>query len=96
MQNQPSKQKQKTDEDRDSQTVELNGFTAEELGEESAYDSTTEMAQIMRRGDESEGDPDERDVVGASNAAKDDRKPVPRYQRRADDQADKAPELKEN
>jgi hypothetical protein len=37
---------------------------ADDLGKESAYEGTTEFEQRMRRGDESKGDPDERDVVG--------------------------------
>ncbi len=62
------------------------------MGEESAYDSTTEMAQMMRRGDETIGDPNDRDVVGASTAANNnDNKPVPRHQRGADDLSDKNP-----
>lgn len=96
MQNQSNRGKQDADEDRDPESVEREGFTAEELGEASAYDSTTEMAQMMRRGDESEGDPDERDVVGATTSANDDRQAVPRFQRGADDQADKNPATKEN
>lgn len=80
MQNEVNKQKQDADKDRAPETVEQNGFTAEELGEASAYDSTTEMAQMIRRGDESEGDPNDRDAVGASNAANDDNQPVPRHQ----------------
>lgn len=85
-----NQQKQDADEDRDPKKVERDGFTAEELGEASAYDSTTEMAQMMRRGDESEGDPNQRDAVGASNAANDTKnKPVPRHQRGADDLSDK-------
>jgi hypothetical protein len=80
MQNEANKQKQDADKDRGPETVEREGFTAEELGEASAYDSTTEMAQMIRRGDESEGDPNERDAVGASNAANDDKQPVPRHQ----------------
>ncbi len=96
MQNQPNKQKQEADEDRDPQTIETDSFTAEELGEASAYDSTTEMTQMMRRGDETKGDPNERDVVSASNAAGADRKSVPRHQRGAEDQADKNPITKEN
>jgi len=88
-----NEQKQDADKDKDPQNVERDGFTAEELGEESAYDNTTEMAQMMRRGDESKGDPNDRDVVGATTAANDDdNKPVPRHQRGADDLPDKNPE----
>ena len=38
---------------------------AEKLGRESAYEDTTEMKRRIRRGDESKGDADERDVAGA-------------------------------
>jgi hypothetical protein len=90
MQNQFNGQKQEADEDKDPGNVKRDGFSAEELGEASAYDSTTEMAQMMRRGDESEGDPNDRDIVGASNAANNtDNKPVPRHQRSANDLLDK-------
>lgn len=89
-------QKQDADKDRDPENVERDGFTAEELGEASAYNDTTELAQQMRRGDESQGDPNERDAVGAVDAANDDKKPFPRHQRGADDAADKNPETKEN
>jgi len=37
---------------------------AEKLGRESAYEDTTEMKRRIRRGDESKGDADERDVAG--------------------------------
>jgi hypothetical protein len=85
-------QKQEADEDRDPENVERDNFTAEELGEASSYTDTTEMAQQMRRGDESDGDPDDRDVVGATTAAdKSANKPVPRHQRTADDLSDKDP-----
>ncbi len=40
---------------------------ADELGKASAYDDATVIAQQMRRGDETKGDPDERDVVGATD-----------------------------
>ena len=36
----------------------------EKLGNESAYEDATEMKRRMRRGDESKGDADERDVAG--------------------------------
>lgn len=97
MQNEPNKTKQEADEDNDPQNVERDGFTAQELGEESAYTDSTEIAQQMRRGDETIGDPNDRDVVGATTAAiNKDNKPVPRHQRGADDVADKNPETKEN
>lgn len=97
MQNEPNKDKQEADEDNDPKNVEIDGFTAEELGAASAYNDSTEMAQQMRRGDETKGDPNDRDVVGATTAANDDdNKPVPRHQRGADDAADKSPETKED
>jgi hypothetical protein len=37
---------------------------AEKLGNESAYEDATEMSRRIRRGDESKGDADERDVAG--------------------------------
>ena len=37
---------------------------AEKLGNESAYEDATEMERRLRRGDESKGDADERDVAG--------------------------------
>ena len=36
----------------------------EKLGRESAYEDATEMKRRIRRGDESKGDADERDVAG--------------------------------
>lgn len=91
-----NKQKQDADKDHDPQNVKRDGFSAEEIGEASSYNDTTEIAQQMRRGDETEGDPNDRDAVGAVDAANDDKKPVPRHQRGADDVADKNPETKEN
>ena len=38
---------------------------AEEIGEQSAYEDETETARRLRRGDESMGDPNERDIAGA-------------------------------
>lgn len=65
--NEPNKtvKKQNADRDREAQQIERNGFTAEEIGEQSAYEDETETARRMRRGDETKGDPDERDVAGA-------------------------------
>ena len=45
--------------------VKKNGWSAEELGEQSTYDGTTEITRRLRRGDETKGDPDARDVAGA-------------------------------
>ena len=96
MQNEPNKMKQEADEDGEPKNVRKDGFSAAELGEESAYTDSTEMAKQMRRGDESEGDPDDRDVVGATTSANSDNQPVPRHQRGEDDAADKNPDTKEN
>lgn len=96
MPNEFNKQKQEADEDRDPQNVERDGFTAAELGEASAYNDSTEIAQQMRRGDETKGDPNDRDAVGDTTAANDDNKAVPRHQRSADDVADKSPKTEEN
>jgi hypothetical protein len=37
---------------------------AEKLGRESAYEDATEMSRRVRRGDESKGDADDRDIAG--------------------------------
>lgn len=96
MQNEP-KQKQDADEDRSPDRVKKDGYTAGEIGEESSYNDTTETAQQIRRGDESEGNPDERDAVGSTTSADQSaNQPVPRHQRGDDDVADKNPETKEN
>ena len=42
----------------------MNEEDAEKLGNESAYEDATEMSRRIRRGDESKGDADERDVAG--------------------------------
>ncbi|HLM56014.1 MAG TPA: hypothetical protein VK422_07765 [Pyrinomonadaceae bacterium] len=47
----------------DSKSDEL---TAEEIGEQSIYEGETEMQSRILRGDESQGDPDSRDVAGAT------------------------------
>lgn len=57
---------QKQSGDQDTAQTAREGFTAEELGHASIYDDPTQIAQQMRRGDESVGDPNARDVVGAS------------------------------
>lgn len=96
MQNQPNKQKQEADEDREPENVEKENFNAAELGEQSAYTDSTEIAQQMRRGDESKGDADDRDVVGATTEARDTKnKPVPQHQR-GDEAANENSETKEN
>lgn len=59
--------KQKQSGDLDTTDTTRDGFSADELGEASIYDDPTQIAQQMRRGDESQGDPNDRDVVGATN-----------------------------
>lgn len=82
MTNETNEQKQSADKDSNDETRE--GHGAKELGEASIYNDSTEIAQQMRRGDETKGDADERDTVGASSAEKeenlDDRQPVPNEQ----------------
>lgn len=69
MRKESDEHKQDASEDGDAEDVNRDGLSANELGAESEYDGTTEIEQRMRRGDETKGDPNERDVVGASNAA---------------------------
>jgi hypothetical protein len=65
----PSKQepdqKQNADRDDKGHKIERDGFTADEIGAQSAYDDETDAARRLRRGDESRGDADERDIAGA-------------------------------
>ncbi|HVF46909.1 MAG TPA: hypothetical protein VNA17_05020 [Pyrinomonadaceae bacterium] len=49
------------------EVVAAEGYSSEELAEQSAYSGETETARQMRRGDESKGDADDRDVAGASD-----------------------------
>lgn len=44
--------------------VKRENWTAGELGEQSSYDDETEIARRLRRGDETKGDADARDVAG--------------------------------
>jgi hypothetical protein len=44
--------------------VEKEGWNAEELGEQSSYEGATEIDRRLRRGDETAGDPDARDLAG--------------------------------
>ena len=57
----------KQDARRDSEVSQSKkeGWSAEELGEQSSYEGTTEISRRLRRGDESVGDPNARDVAGA-------------------------------
>lgn len=45
--------------------IEREGWQADELGEQSAYQDSTEFARQIVRGDESKGDPDKRDIAGS-------------------------------
>ncbi|MBC7798609.1 MAG: hypothetical protein H7Z37_17195 [Pyrinomonadaceae bacterium] len=82
MTNEINEQKQSSDKDSNDETRE--GYNSKELGEASIYNDSTEIAQQIRRGDETKGDPNERDTVGASSTEKeenlDDRQPVPNEQ----------------
>jgi hypothetical protein len=53
--------------DRPAEVVTREGHSSKRLAEQSAYSDETETARQMRRGDESTGDADERDVAGASD-----------------------------
>ena len=46
--------------------VKKEGWSADDLGEQSAYEKATEISRRLRRGNESVGDPDERDIAGAT------------------------------
>ncbi len=58
---------QKQDGDKESTDTGRDGFSADELGAASMYDDPTQIAQQMRRGDELQGDANDRDVVGATD-----------------------------
>ena len=45
--------------------VEKQGWDAEQIAEESANKSSDEIVREMMRGDESKGNPDNRDVAGS-------------------------------
>ncbi len=72
MANEQNRQKQSGD--KDTTETQADGFSAEELGQASAYDDPTLIAQQMRRGDESKGDLNARDVVGATDSQRHTRK----------------------
>ena len=61
----PKSQKQSLD--KDSTGTERGGYLADELGAASIYDDPTQIAQQMRRGDEPQGDANDRDIVGATD-----------------------------
>ena len=45
--------------------IKRNHWSAEELGEQSSYEDETEMKRRLARGNETVGNPDERDVAGS-------------------------------
>ncbi len=49
--------------------VEKQGWDAEDIAKESANKSSDEIVRQMRRGDESKGSPDNRDVAGGVESA---------------------------
>jgi hypothetical protein len=57
--------KQNTRTDSKQHDPKREGWSAQDLGEESSYEGTTEISRRLRRGDETVGNPDERDVAGA-------------------------------
>ena len=59
--------RQKQSGDKDTTGTQADGFSAEELGQASAYDDPTLISQQIRRGDESKGDANDRDRVGATD-----------------------------
>lgn len=52
----------------ENSNVEREGWKAEEIAEEAANKESDEITRQMLRGDESKGDPDERDVAGGVDA----------------------------
>lgn len=59
--------RQKQEGDEATTGARRDGYSAEELGAASIYDDQTQLAQQMNRGDESQGDPNSRDTVGATD-----------------------------
>jgi len=51
--------------DRPTNGPKREGWSADDLGEQSSYEGTTEISRRLRRGNETVGDPNERDVAGA-------------------------------
>jgi hypothetical protein len=51
--------------DSEETNVKKEGWSADDLGEQSTYEGATEISRRLRRGNETAGDPDERDVAGA-------------------------------
>ncbi len=54
----------KLKEDEEVPQVERQGWSAKSLADEAANKSSDEIVRKMLRGDETEGNPDERDIVG--------------------------------
>lgn len=52
----------------EGRNTEREGWNADELGEQSSYEDTTEIKRRLRRGDETVGDADARDVAGDAPA----------------------------
>ncbi|MEP6924708.1 MAG: hypothetical protein ABI954_09605 [Pyrinomonadaceae bacterium] len=63
---------QKQDANKSGSETTRENFSAEEIAQQASYDDSTQIAQQMRRGDESKGDPDERDEVGTAAGNKSD------------------------
>lgn len=56
---------QKQDADRPEST-EREGFSTNQLGQQSSYDDATTIQSQIQRGDETKGDADARDTAGAT------------------------------
>ena len=74
---------QKQNAEKPTEDTQQEGFNPSELGQQSIYEGPTDMMRRMLRGNEAEGDPDTRDVAGATDfkdidEAREDQDTVPR------------------
>ncbi len=60
-----SEEKQDADQ---SGTASQDGFSSDELGQQSIYDDATTLQSQIKRGDETKGDPNARDHAGTTAA----------------------------
>jgi hypothetical protein len=63
---QPKSKIFKSKESLDKTNVRREGWNADDLGDESGYQDSTEFARQLIRGDESKGSPDDRDIAGVT------------------------------
>lgn len=66
------KKESKQNSDKSSGNPKKDGFSAEELGEESIYEEETEIAQRIRRENKDKEEGDEADIVGSVERPKTD------------------------